>query len=232
MNIQSLSPEVLSQLRELSTCVVASAIETFNVRLRNVGFTNSGIRCVFPELPRLVGYAATARIRSSDPPMEGHSYYARPEWWEYIQTIPEPRVVVVQDVDNSPGLGAFVGEVHACILMALKCEGIVTNGAVRDLRALRQAGFQMFAGNVSVSHAYAHVFDFGGTVEVGGMKVKPGDLVQGDIHGVQTIPREIATRVVSASNAILRKRQALVEVCRSNDFTLEKLHATVKRLES
>ena len=232
MNTEPFSPEVLSQLRELSTCTVASAIETFNVRLRNVGFTNSSIRCIYPELPRLVGYAATARIRSADPPMEGHSYYARPEWWQSIQTIPEPRVVVIQDVDNSPGLGAFVGEIHATILMALGCHGIVTNGAVRDLRALQAAGFQMFAGNVSVSHGYAHVFDFGGTVEVGGMNVKPGDLMQGDIHGVQTIPREIAARVPSAANTILQKRRALIESCRSDDFTLGKLHEAVKRLES
>lgn len=55
MNREPFSPEVLSQLRELSTCTVASAIETFNVRLRNVGFTNSSIRCIYPELPRLVG---------------------------------------------------------------------------------------------------------------------------------------------------------------------------------
>jgi regulator of RNase E activity RraA len=90
----------------------------------------------------------------------------------------------------------------------------------------------MFAGNVSVSHAYAHVFDFGGTVEVGGMNVKPGDLMQGDIHGVQTIPREIAARVPSAANTILQKRRALIESCRSDDFTLGKLHEAVKRLES
>jgi 4-hydroxy-4-methyl-2-oxoglutarate aldolase len=232
MNTEPLSPKVLSQLRELSTCVVASAIETFDVRLRNAGFTNSSIRCIFPELPPLLGYAATARIRSADPPMEGHSYYARPEWWQHIQTIPEPRVVVVQDVDNSPGLGAFVGEVHANILKALGCDGIVTNGAVRDLRAVRAMGFQMFAGNVSVSHAYAHVFDFGGTVEVGGMKVKPRDLIQGDIHGVQTVPHEIAARVPAVANNILQRRQTLVELCRLNGFTLEKLQDAVKRLES
>lgn len=232
MNTEPLSPELLGQLRKLSTCIVASAIETFDVRLRNTGFANCSVRCIFPELPQLVGYAVTARIRSADPPMEGHSYYSRPDWWRHIHTIPEPRVVVVQDVDNPPGLGASVGEVHANILIALGCIGIVTNGAVRDLRAVQATGFQMFAGNVSVSHAYAHVFDFGGTVEVGGLEVKPGDLIQGDIHGVQTIPAEIAARVPSAANNILVKRRALIEICRSSDFTVEKLSDAVKRLES
>src|ERR1700677_2908106 len=107
MNTEPFSPEVLSQLRELATCTVASAIETFNVRLRNVGFTNSSICHRYPEHTRLVGYAATARIRSADPPMEGHSYYARPDLWQSILTIPEPRVRVIQDVDISTGLGAF-----------------------------------------------------------------------------------------------------------------------------
>jgi 4-hydroxy-4-methyl-2-oxoglutarate aldolase len=232
MNTESLSPELLDQLSKLSTCIVASAIETFDVRLRNTGFANYSVRCIFPGLPRLVGYAATARIRSADPPMEGRSYYARPEWWRHIQTIPKPRVVVVEDMDHRPGLGAFVGEVHANILMALGCVGIVTNGAVRDLRAVEPIGFQMFAGDVSVSHAYAHVFDFGGTVEVGGLKVRPGDLIQGDIHGVQTIPREVAARVPAVANDILLKRRAVIEICGSSDFTIEKLSDVAKLRES
>jgi 4-hydroxy-4-methyl-2-oxoglutarate aldolase len=232
MRMEPLSPAVLDQLRKLSTCIVSNAIETFDSRLRNTGFTNSSVRCIFPELPTLVGYATTVRIRTADPPMEGHTYYARPDWWRYLQTIPEPRVVVIQDLDNRPGLGAFVGEIHANILMSLGCAGIVTNGAVRGLPAIQAAGFQMFAGNVSVSHAYAHVFDFGGTVEVGGMNVQPGDLIQGDLHGVQTIPREIAARVPSAAHEILQKRKALIELCCSKDFTLEKLREAVQRIES
>jgi 4-hydroxy-4-methyl-2-oxoglutarate aldolase len=232
MSMEPLSPTLLDQLRKLSTCIVSNAIETFDSRLRNTGFTNSSVRCIFPELPTLVGYATTVRIRTADPPMEGHTYYARPDWWRYLQTIPEPRVVVIQDLDNRPGLGAFVGEIHANILMALGCAGIVTNGAVRGLPAIQAARFQMFAGNVSVSHAYAHVFDFGGTVEVGGMNVQPGDLIQGDLHGVQTIPREIAARVPSAAHEILQKRKALIELCCSKNFTVEKLREAVQRIES
>jgi 4-hydroxy-4-methyl-2-oxoglutarate aldolase len=232
MNPEPLSPELLGEFSNLSTCVVASAIETFDVRLRNTGFANSSVRSIFPEFPPLVGYAATARILTADPPMEGHSYYARPDWWEYIRTIPEPRVVVIQDTDSEPGLGAFVGEVHANILLALGCVGLVTNGAVRDLPAVHATGFQMFAGNVSVSHGYAHVFDFGGSVEVGRLRINPGDLIQGDVHGVQTIPREIAARVAPVAHDILLKRKALIERCRSKDFTVAKLNETLRSMES
>lgn len=231
MTTRTLKPAQLEQFRRLSTCLVASAIETFRVRLPNTGFANSRIKCIFKDQPSMAGYAATARLRSSNPRMESnksYDYYDRTDWWNEILTIPAPRVVVIEDVDNPPGLGAFVGEVHANILLALGCVGIVTNGAVRDLPDIRPTEFQMFAGNVSVSHAYAHIFDFGGTVEVGGVKIQPGDLIQGDCHGVQTVPLEIADRVPAAAREIRQRRQDLVGLRRSADFTLEKLRQAIR----
>jgi hypothetical protein len=67
----TLSPAQLDALRRFDTCTVANAIETFNVRLRDVGFADSSVRCVFPKLPPLVGYAATVRIRYAGPPVDG-----------------------------------------------------------------------------------------------------------------------------------------------------------------
>ncbi|MBZ5693750.1 MAG: RraA family protein [Acidobacteriia bacterium] len=228
---ERLTLDQLEQFRRLSTCVVASAIETFHVRLPNTGFANSSIRCIFEDQPPVAGYAVTARIRSSNPPMEGakhYDYYDRTDWWNHILTIPAPRIVVIEDVDNPPGLGAFVGEVHANILLALGCIALVTNGAVRDLPDVRTTEFQMFAGNVSVSHAYAHLFDFGGAVEIGGLKIRPGDLIHGDCHGVQTIPLEIADKVHAAAREVRRRRQHLIGLRRSADFTLDKLRQAIR----
>jgi len=221
----------LEQFRRLTTCLVASAIETFRVRLPNTGFADSSIRCMFPDQPAMAGYAATARMRSSNPRMEAmksYDYYDRTDWWNNIMTIPAPRVVVIEDVDNPPGLGAFVGEVHANILLALGCVGIVTNGAVRDLPDIQPTEFQMFAGNVSVSHAYSHIFDFGAALEVGGLKVRPGDLIHADCHGVQTVPHEIADKVPAAALEIRQRRQDLVGLRRSAGFTLERLRQTIR----
>src|SRR5579863_1901564 len=67
----SLTPDQLLALQRLSTCVVADAIETFDIRLRNVGFADGTIRCCFEDLPPIVGYAATARIRTAKPPVVG-----------------------------------------------------------------------------------------------------------------------------------------------------------------
>ncbi len=228
---RALKPAQLEQFRRLTTCVVASAIETFHVRLPNTGFADSTIRCIFEDEPAMVGYAATARMRSSNPRMEAnkaYDYYDRPDWWNHILAIPAPRVVVIEDVDEPAGLGAFVGEVHANILLALGCVGIVTNGAVRDLPDIRTTEFQMFAGNVSVSHAYSHIFDFGGNVEVGGLQVRSGDLIHGDCHGVQTIPLEVADKVPTVARDIRQRRQQLTGLRRSTDFSLEKLRQSIR----
>jgi 4-hydroxy-4-methyl-2-oxoglutarate aldolase len=223
-----LSTSQIQSLAELDACTVANAIESFDVRLRNTGFADSTVSCIFEDLPPMVGYAATARVHTSDPPMEGSNYFDRTDWWTHILTIPAPRIVVVEDTDQHPGLGAFIGELHSNILLALGCVGVVTNGAVRDLQAVRKTGFQMFARNISVSHAYAHVYDFGRPVEVGRMKVHPGDLLHGDLHGVQTVPIEIAGKIPAVAQRMVQQEQRLIALCRSNNFTIENLREALK----
>jgi 4-hydroxy-4-methyl-2-oxoglutarate aldolase len=232
MTAQQLEPADLEQLRRLSTCVVASAIEAFQVRLPNSGFADFSIDCIFKDRLPLIGYAATARMRSANPPMVGPGYYyERTDWWNHILSVPPPRVVVIEDVDVRPGLGAFIGEVNANVLLALECSGLVTNGSVRDVDQVGLTRFQMFARGVSVSHAYAHIFDFGGMVEIGGLKVRPGDLIHGDRHGVQTVPLEIADKIPAAARQIMNKREHLIGLCRASDFSLDKLRAAMREPE-
>ncbi|HUL46714.1 MAG TPA: RraA family protein [Steroidobacteraceae bacterium] len=218
-----LGREQLQALRRLDACLLANAIETFSLRLRNEGFVDYTVRSLSPELAPMVGYAATVRIRGSDPPTAGARFSDRSDWWDYIEQLPAPRVVVVQDVSARPGLCSLVGEVHMEVLRRLHCIGVVTNGAVRDIPAARSAGFHYFAGSIAVSHGYVHIVDFGGPVEIGGLKIESGELLHGDLHGVQSVPLSIAARVPQAAAAIREHEQALIALCRAPDFTLEKL---------
>jgi 4-hydroxy-4-methyl-2-oxoglutarate aldolase len=222
-----LPPDQLEALRRLDTCTVANAIDSFDLRLRNEGFADATIRCVFPRLAPIAGYAVTVKIRCSSPPPVGHAYSDRTDWWTQILKMPAPRVVVLQDVDNHPGTGAFLGEVHCNILLALGCVGAVTNGAVRDLPAVEATRFQLFAANVAVSHAYSHIVEIGGEVEIGGLKVNPGDLIHADRHGVLSVPAGIAVEIPQVAARILEQERRLIAFCRSQDFTLEKLRAAV-----
>jgi 4-hydroxy-4-methyl-2-oxoglutarate aldolase len=225
-----LSEQQLQALRQFSTCTVANAIERFHVRLRNTGFTDGGIHCRFPSEPPMVGYAVTARLRSEDPPVAGQVFRDRTDFWNAILAIPAPRVLVLKDMDEVPGRGAFVGDVHAAILKALGCVGYVTNGAVRELLGVRELDFQLFSGNIAVSHAYAHIFDVGAKIVVGGMEVLPGDLLHGDQHGVVTIPAGIASELPKVAAELQIKEEKVIEFCRSGEFSVEKLSATTRSI--
>ncbi len=224
-----LTEEELDTLRQFDTCMVANAIESFDVRLRNTGFADASVQCMFPDGPPMVGYAATARLRSGEPPIVG-TFRDRADFWNSILEIPAPRILVLEDMDDPPGRGAFVGDVHAAILKALGCVGYLTNGAVRELPSVRKMGIELFAGSVAVSHAYAHIFDHGAKINVGGMEVRPGDLLHGDRHGVLTVPAAIATKVPKVAEGLQSAEQKIIDFCRSRDFSVAKLSDVMKTL--
>jgi regulator of RNase E activity RraA len=224
-----LTPEQLEILRRLDACTLANAIERFHERLRNEGFTDNSVHCQFPHLKPILGYAATVRVRGSAPPTASNNYSDRMDWWDYILSLPAPRVVVIQDVATKVGLGSLLGAVHVNILRALDCAGAVTNGAVRDLPAAEKLGFQLFAGSISVSHAYVHIVEFGIPVEIGGLKIQSGDLLHGDLHGVQSIPSSIAGKIPREAAEIIAREQELIVLCQSKDFSIEKLRAAIAK---
>ena len=225
-----LTAEELNALRLIDTCMVANAVETFNLRLRNTGFTDGSIRCMFPDAPPMAGYAATARLRSAEPPMKGGTFHDRTDLWKSILKIPAPRVLVLQDMDDPPGRGAFIGDVHAAILKALGCMGYMTNGAVRELPAASELGVQLFAGSVVASHAYAHIFEINAAVSVGGIEVHPGTLLHGDRHGVVSVPAEIAGEVARVAAQLKSEEKKVIEFCRSSSFSVDELGEIMKRI--
>jgi 4-hydroxy-4-methyl-2-oxoglutarate aldolase len=223
-----LSDAEFRELAALDSCSVANAIERFNIHLRNEGYTGGELVCRFPQLPPMLGYAFTIQIRSGTPPSKGRTYFEDPLWWDAMLHVPAPRILVIQDMDRHPGAGALIGEVHAAILQALGCVGVVTNGAVRDLPRVEALKFQMYSGTLSVSHGYSHVVHVGGHAQVGGMEVASGDLLHGDTHGIIRIPRELATRISPTAQALRQKDWEIIAYVQSPDFTLEGLRSLLK----
>jgi 4-hydroxy-4-methyl-2-oxoglutarate aldolase len=218
-----LEKTILDLLVGLATCDLANAIEVTGVRLRNEGYMDSTVRCLFPEFAPLMGYALTLRVRTGDPPIAGPAYVERADWWDQFLAIPEPRLLVVKAEPDDSGSGSILGEVHAHIYRGLGCVGLVTDGAVRDLPALRRLGFPVFAGHVSVSHAYAHVVEVGIPVVVGGLEVRTGDLIHGDGHGVLSVPLQVAHELPAIAARQKKQDQAIIEYCRSTAFTVDGL---------
>jgi 4-hydroxy-4-methyl-2-oxoglutarate aldolase len=219
----ALTKEELQDLRQLDSCSIASAIERFQVQLRHEGFAEGGLVCRYPYLPPVVGYAMTLRVRSSIPPSKGQPFLQSTEWWNAILAIPAPRVLVLQDMDRHPGAGALICDMQACVLKALDCTALVTNGAVRDLTRIEGLDFQMFSGATSVSNASSHIVDMGGRVQIGSLEISPGDLLHGDANGIVRIPRDLASRIPSTATALRKKDEEVINYCYSRECTVEGL---------
>lgn len=225
----SLTPEELGALRRYSSPSIANAIETFNTVPRNEGFMGPEIRGLFPELGPMVGYAVTAMIRADLEPDRSQRVPVQ-EWWDYILTLPAPRVLVMQDLDNPRPVGAYWGEVQANLHRALGCVGTISDGGVRDLDEVRRLGFHFFAPHVLVSHAYVHLVRIGVPVRVGGLVVRPGDLLHGDQHGVVRVPDELAREAPAAAARVEATEREIIACSQSPDFTVDRLKDTWKKL--
>ena len=213
----------LEAIRELTTPTVSNAIEKFGLRPWNQGFMSPEIRCLLPELGVAVGYAVTARYAARERPAKPGSRY---EFWKYILTFPEPRIVVMEDLDTPPGVGAYFGEVQTTIHKRLGCAGVVTNGCVRDIDEVRALRFHYFAAGLCVSHAYVHLVDFGTPVKIGGLEVKSGDIIHADQHGVLSVPKDIVAGIPEAAQQVADREAKIMGTCSKPDFSLEKLRDT------
>ena len=214
----------LKSLGEIDCPSICNAIEGFNVQPKNQGFMLPEIKAVFPDFAPVIGYAVTGVISANQP--EGRNV-AREDWWDLIVSVPEPRFIVLHDIDNPP-LGAYWGEVQSNIHKALGAVGVATDGTVRDLDEVHDLGFRFFAKEVSVSHAYVHLVEIGIPVTVGGLTISTGDLLHGDKHGVTSIPFEIADKIPEMVATIADFEHKTIDLCQSPSFSMEKLKEVAK----
>ena len=98
---EPLTEDELAALRSITTPTVANAIEAFQVRPRSEGFMDSTIRCIFPELGAIAGYAVTAKIAAREQPEA-----PLPPWemWETMARVPKPWVVVIKRLSTQHAL--------------------------------------------------------------------------------------------------------------------------------
>lgn len=213
----------LDAIRRYTVPTLANAIETFGVIPSNEGYCDASLRCHYPDLPLMVGYAVTARVSTDQPPSPVRPSIHEPDYWQYIASREGPKVAVVQDID-SPPKGAMWGEWNSNVHKALGCVGMVTEGAARDLDGVRKLNFHFFSTHVLPTHAYGAFIDYGGSVRVAGLVIRPGDLLVGDQHGVLLIPPEISLiALADTARKIDELESEIFALCQSPGFSVDKL---------
>jgi 4-hydroxy-4-methyl-2-oxoglutarate aldolase len=96
---------------------------------------------------------------------------------------------------------AVWGELLATVAARRRAVAVVSDGAVRDIRGLRQLGLPTYAAAVCARDSYGRLLVTGSSQDVvcGGVRVSPGDLVLADDDGVIVVPASLAARAVGAA---------------------------------
>jgi regulator of RNase E activity RraA len=110
-----------------------------------------------------------------------------------------PKIVVVQDLDKPGVIGSLWGEVNSNTHRALGCVGTITDGAIRDVDEMTNAGFKALARRLCVGHAWVTPVRWGCAVEVFGQRIEPGQLIHADKHGFLAIPNDDVPRLLEAA---------------------------------
>ena len=217
-----LTQEQFDALQKIDSPTICNAIEPFKVRRDSEGFMGWNIRCQFPKMGVMLGYAVTATVDSMTPSRQ-QSREPMMKLWEAIAASPKPAVLVFKDISPRNSHSCHCGDVMATLASKLGAIGLVTDGGVRDLEGVSALGFQYFAPGMTPAHGRFQVVDVNVPVVVSEVEVSPGDLVHGDENGVVSIPLDIADRVPEAAAEIAAKEKAIMDFAKGDDFSLEGL---------
>ena len=156
-------------------------------------------RDFMPQMGPMVGYAVTVVIEPSNAAHRRTLPNATSDYRRYLASVPGPKIVVIQDLDKPMVIGSFWGEVNANIHKALGCVGTITDGAIRDIDEMTNAGLKAIARRLCVGHAAVQPVRFNCEVNVFGRKIAPGDLIHADKHGFIVITPEEQPRLLEAA---------------------------------
>jgi len=163
------------------------------------GFNSEDCRDFMPYMGPMVGYAVTLQIQPGTPEHKQTHPHAASEYRRYVASLPGPKIVVVQDLDKPACYGSYWGEVVSNTHRALGCVGTITDGAIRDLDEMNNAGFKAIARRLCVGHAHSIPVKWGCEVEVFGVKIQHGQLIHADKHGFLVIPAEDEAGLLEAA---------------------------------
>ena len=207
----------LLELKRWNTPTIYNGWEQITRRDRTRdGFNLEETRDFMPQMGVMVGYAVTLQFEPSNASHPKTLLSAWSDYRKYVCSQPGPKIVVVQDLDKPHTIGSFWGEVNANTHRALGCVGTITDGAIRDVDEMTNAGFKALARRLCVGHAHSCPVRWGCEVEVFGQKIQPGQLIHADKHGFLAMTREEEAEILEAAR-FMDSNECSTVICAARD---------------
>jgi regulator of RNase E activity RraA len=217
-----LSDDLFAELRKIDTPTITNVVATYPKNPLCLGlynpwsenwYTDTSIRCVYPELGPIIGHAVTCVYGLPDPNFSGRLSFM--DVVDALDAMKKPTILVIQqkwppELHNKAGLA---GEIMVSQMMAVGCVGLLSNGPSRDVDAIRKLRFQYMLGGVTAGHGEQAVHAVNVPVSVGGMDVAPGELIHMDENGAVKFPLQHAEAVLkNAKEMLADEARRLVQI--------------------
>lgn len=196
--------ELLEEIRQFDTPSVTNVVATYPQHPLCLGlynpltenwYTDHTLRCMYPELGALAGYAVTAVYGPKD---ANFGRLDNMDVYDALDASPKPTILCFQQ-KFPPELAGKIGLSGGNMTTAMKalgCLGAVSNGPSRDIDEIRPMKFQYLLSGVSPGHGGQDVYAVNTPVHVAGMDVAPGEIVHMDENGACKFPAQHLAVVV------------------------------------
>ena len=228
--------ELFAELRKIDSPTITNVVATYPKNPLCLGlynpwsenwYTDTSIRCIYPELGPTIGYAVTCVYGLPDP-----NYGGRLSFMDVVDALdasPKPTILILQqkwppEIFNKAGLA---GEIMTTSMQAVGCVGLLSNGPSRDIDAIRPNKFQLLLSGVTAGHGEMAVQAVNVPVSVGGMDVAPGEIIHMDENGAVKFPANQIEAVLKNAKAMLED-----EARRLEGLKAAKSAADVRRVSS
>jgi regulator of RNase E activity RraA len=213
--VTSAEQEILKQLRNFDTPSITNVVATYPTHPLCLGlynpwsenwYTDQSIKCMFPELGSLVGYAVTCVYGLPDPNYDRLSFM---DVVDALDASPKPTILMIQQ-KFPPELAGKVGLAGANMVTAMQavgCAGLVSNGPSRDIDEIRSAKFQYMLSGVTAGHGSMAVQAINVPVTIGGMDVSPGEIVHMDVNGACKFPSDRLEAVLTNVETLIKEEE-------------------------
>jgi len=190
--------EILENLKGFDTPSITNIVATYPKNPLCLGlyepwrqnwYTDQSVRCIYPELGRLVGYAVTVVYSLPDP---NFNRLTMRDLVEALGKSKKPSIVVIkQDFPPEilPKVGLCGGQMTT-MFKACGAVGVITNGPSRDIDEIRPLKFQYIMSGVTPGHGDMAIQAINVPVSVAGMDVAPGEIIHMDENGACKFPAD------------------------------------------
>jgi 4-hydroxy-4-methyl-2-oxoglutarate aldolase len=208
---------LLQNLKEFDTALLVNSIGRIDPTPSHEYYMGGSIRSLTPTLGPTVGMAVTCELDTSTPQAEGAAD-AYQNQLEALYEMEEPVVWVVKTVGSRPDHECVMGDGMAKDLFACGCVGVVTDGGVRDISGMLTIPFAAYARGTTIHHCSFRVRSIDKPIEIGGITVRPGDVIHANAEGVIKIPSACLNDLPATANRVRAFEAAAHAILRRSDL--------------